>query len=97
MKQKSKSLILNDIMTKIDEQLASIPSFDFDGTPIEDSLNLDMHIDGIANVYFKDGIGRKHYIVDKTVATILVFDEIEERKNEPTKEDEYGNHTRTKE
>ena len=48
-------------------------------------------------MYFKDGIGRKHYIVDKTVATILVFDEIEERKNEPTKEDEYGNHTRTKE
>ena len=90
MKQKSKSPILNNIMTELDEQLAAIPSHDFDGTPIEDSLSLDMYIDGIANVNFVDDIKRRHYPISKTIATILVFDEIEERKNEPTKEDMYG-------
>lgn len=87
MKQKSKSLILKDIISDLDQQLAAIPSHDFDGSPIEDSLQFDTYVDGIANVNFVDNIGRRHYPIDKTVATILVFDEIEERKNQPTKED----------
>jgi len=74
-------------MSEIDEQLASIPLHEADGTPIEDSMHLDIYIDGVANINFKDDINRKHYPVDKTLATILVFDEIETRKNEPTKED----------
>jgi len=90
MKQKSKSPILKSIMFEIDEQLASIPLHEADGTPIEDSMNFDMYVDGIANINFTDDIGRKHYPVDKTLATILVFDEIETRKNEPTKEDMHG-------
>lgn len=87
MKQKSKSLILKDIISELDQQLAAIPSHDFDGSPIEDSLQFDTYVDGIANVNFVDNIGRRHYPIDKTIATILVFDEIEERKNQPTKED----------
>lgn len=87
MKQKSKSLILKDIISDLDQQLAAIPSHDFDGSPIEDSLQFDTYVDGIANVNFVDNIGRRHYPIDKTIATILVFDEIEERKNQPTKED----------
>jgi hypothetical protein len=90
MKQKSKSPILKSIISEIDEQLASIPLHEADGTPIEDSMHLDMYIDGVANINFKDEINRKHYPVDKTLATILVFDEIETRKNEPTKEDMHG-------
>jgi len=90
MKQKSKSPILKSIMSDIDEQLASIPLYEADGTPIEDSMHLDMYIDGVANISFTDDINRKHYPVDKTLATILVFDEIETRKNEPTKEDMHG-------
>jgi hypothetical protein len=77
-------------MSDIDEQLAAIPSHDFDGTPIEDSMQFDMYIDGIANINFTDEINRKHYPISKTIATILVFDEIETRKNEPTKEDTHG-------
>lgn len=87
MKQKSKSLILKNIISDLDQQLAAIPSHDFDGSPIEDSLQFDTYVDGIANVNFVDNIGRRHYPIDKTIATILVFDEIEERKNQPTKED----------
>lgn len=93
MKQKSKSLILKDIISDLDEQLAAIPSHDFDGAPIEDSMQFDTYIDGIANINFVDNIGRRHYPIDKTIATILVFDELEERKNKPTKEDIYGNNT----
>jgi len=77
-------------MSEIDEQLAAIPLYEADGTPIEDSMNFDMYVDGIANINFMDDINRKHYPVDKTLATILVFDEIETRKNEPTKEDMHG-------
>tara|TARA_R100000742_G_C4279644_1_gene104939 strand:- start:4514 stop:4801 length:288 start_codon:yes stop_codon:yes gene_type:complete len=91
MKQlKSKSLILENIITDLDKQLAAIPTSDVFGSPIEDSLHLDMLIDGIANIHFIDGIGRKHYPISKTIATILVEDEIEGRNNEPTKEDING-------
>ena len=36
--KKSKSLVLDSIITEVDEQLGLIPSHDFDGSPIEDSL-----------------------------------------------------------
>jgi len=90
MTQKSKSPILNSIMNDIDQQLAAIPLYEADGTPIEDSMHLDMYIDGVANISFVDDINRKHYPITKTIATILVYDEIETRKNEPTKEDMHG-------
>ena len=96
-KQKSKSQILETLFEGVDEQLKSIPSHDYDGGLIEDSLHMDMYIDGIANIHFTDSINRKHYPFNKTIATILVEDELECRKLEPTKEDMYGNHTRTKE
>jgi|TARA_B100001939_G_scaffold298265_1_gene273194 hypothetical protein len=89
MKLQSKSLILENLINEIDTQLAAIPSHDHDGSPIEDSMSLDMYIDGVANINFVDGIGRKHYPINKTVATILVEDELKERQNQPTEEDKY--------
>ena len=86
-KQKSKSLILNNIISEVDQQLSLIPSHDWDGSPIEDSLHMDMLVDGISAIHFVDGIGRKHYPFNKTVATILVEDELECRNLEPTSED----------
>jgi hypothetical protein len=85
--KKSKSLILDNIMTEVDEQLGAVPTADFDGSPIEDSLHMDMLVDGISAIHFVDGIGRKHYPFNKTVATILVEDELECRNLEPTLED----------
>ena len=87
--KKSKSLILDSIITEVDEQLGLIPSHDFDGSPIEDSLHMDMYVDAIANIHFIDKLDRKHYPFSKTVATYLVEDELECRSNEPTKEDIY--------
>jgi hypothetical protein len=89
--KKSKSLILDNIMTEVDEQLSLVPTNDFDGSPIEDSLHMDMLVDGITAIHFVDGIGRKHYPFDKTVATILVEDELECRQLEPTEEDKNVN------
>tara|TARA_R100001129_G_C5266463_1_gene232784 strand:+ start:683 stop:970 length:288 start_codon:yes stop_codon:yes gene_type:complete len=85
--KKSKSLIFDNIIEKVDEQLSLIPTNDFDGSPIEDSLHMDMYVDSISAIHFVDGIGRKHYPFNKTVATILIEDELECRMQEPTSED----------
>jgi hypothetical protein len=88
MKLKSKSNLLENIITNLDEQLAAIPTHDFDGTPIEDSLHLDMLIDGVANIsFYEDNSFRKHYPINRTIATLLVEDELYERNNQPNKED----------
>ena len=93
-KQKSKSQILETIFEQVDEQLSLIPDYDWDGSIIQDSMHFDMYVDAIADVHFTDGLNRKHYPFNKTMATILLEDELECRQL--TKEDEYGNHTRTK-
>ena len=93
-KQKSKSQILETIFEQVDEQLALIPDYDWDGSIIQDSMHFDMYVDTIADVHFTDGLNRKHYPFNKTMATILLEDELECRQL--TKEDEYGDHTRTK-
>ena len=85
--KKSKSLVFDNIMTEVDEQLSKLPSNHFDGSRIQDSLHMDMYVDAIANTHFVDGIGRKHYPFNKTIATILVEDELKCRELEPTKED----------
>ena len=89
-KLKIKSLIVDNIIDEVDEQLSAVPTNYFDGTPIEDSLEMDMLVDGISSIHFVDGIGRKHYPFNKTVATILVEDELECRNNEPSEEDKHG-------
>jgi hypothetical protein len=92
MKLKSKSTILENIITDLDEQLAAIPTFDWTGAPIEDSLQLDMIIDGVRNIYFCEGKWeKKHYPIDRTIATLLVENELYERKQQPTEEDKHGN------
>ena len=93
-KQKSKSQILETIFEQVDEQLALVQEYDWDGSIIQDSMHFDMYVDAIADVHFTDGLNRKHYPFNKTMATILLEDELECRQL--TKEDEYGNHTRTK-
>jgi len=92
MKLKSKSSILENIITDLDEQLAAIPSHDWTGEPIEDSLQLDMLIDGVRNISFCEGKSeKKHYPINRTIATLLVENELYERKQQPTEEDKHDN------
>tara|TARA_Y100000114_G_scaffold135048_1_gene135681 strand:+ start:92 stop:379 length:288 start_codon:yes stop_codon:yes gene_type:complete len=76
----SKSPMLKNIIEELDEQLSNVPSHDWDGTPMEDSMQFDACVDSVANVSFRDGFGRKHYPINKTIATVLVYDELNEKK-----------------
>ena len=44
----------------MDEQLALVPEYDWDGSIIQDSMHFDMYVDAIADVHFTDGLNRKH-------------------------------------
>ena len=48
---------------------------------------MDMYVDSISAIHFVDGLGRKHYPFNKTIATYLIEDEIQCRNLEPTSED----------
>ena len=47
MNLKSKSTLFHTIIERVDQQLAGIPLNDGEGIPLEDSTDLDMHIDAI--------------------------------------------------
>ena len=88
-KQKSKSQILETIFAEVDEQLSLIHNFLIGmALQYEDSMHFDMYVDTIADVHFTDGLNRKHYPFDKTMATILLEDELECRQL--TKEENYA-------
>lgn len=77
-------------MIDLDEQLSKIPNYDPDGSPIEDSMHLDMYIDAITLITASDIVGKKFYPFGRTAATVFVEDEIAERKNQPTEEEKHG-------
>ena len=52
MKLKSKSSLFHTIIERLDQQLASIPLTDAQGTLLEDSTDFDMHVDGIKESQF---------------------------------------------
>ena len=54
MKLKSKSSLFHTIIERVDQQLASIPLNDAEGTPLEDSTDFDMHVDGIKEIKITD-------------------------------------------
>ena len=82
MKLKSKSSLFNNIISQADDQLASIPLTDYHGTPLEDSLDFDMHVDGIKMIKVKDGEGHTLQPFSTLVATKLVYDELTERREQ---------------
>tara|TARA_R110002153_G_scaffold50534_3_gene142195 strand:- start:290 stop:556 length:267 start_codon:yes stop_codon:yes gene_type:complete len=84
MRFKCNSSVAQSIIKDLDQQLSKIPSNDVDGTPTEDSMHLDSYIDAITMITAYDISGKKFYPFGRTVATIFVEDEIQERKNQPT-------------
>jgi len=79
MNLKSKSLLFKSIIEKVDEQLYLLPTFEAGGTSIEDSENFSMYVDSLTNLTATDGEKTIHP-VGETLATALIYDEIEERK-----------------
>ena len=82
MKLKSKSSLFNTIIARIDQQLASIPLNDSQGSPLEDSTDFDMHVDAIKEMKLTNAIGTVVHPFSTTIATQLVYDELAERREQ---------------
>ena len=82
MKLKSKSSLFNTIIERVDQQLASIPLNDAQGTPLEDSTDFDMHVDTIKEMKLTNAAGLIIYPFSTAVATQLVYDELTERREQ---------------
>ena len=57
MKLKSKSPLLNTIISTVDDLLSKIPTLDQSGGALEDSLDFDQYVDSIKNLQLKDETG----------------------------------------
>ena len=83
MNLKSKSTLLKTIITKIDNQLSSVPLMDHDGMPVEDSCDLDNYIASITDLEITNGKGEIIRPFSLPLASALIYDEMEERREEP--------------
>ena len=83
MNLKSKSTLLKTIITKIDNQLSSVPLMDHDGMPVEDSCELDNYISSITDLEITNGKGELIRPFSLPLASALIYDEMEERKEQP--------------
>ena len=82
MKLKSKSSLFNTIIARIDQQLASIPLNDSQGSPLEDSTDFDMHVDAIKEMKLTNAKGDVIHPFSTHIATQLVYDELAERREQ---------------
>ena len=82
MKLKSKSSLFHTIIGRLDQQLASIPLTDAQGTPLEDSTDFDMHVDAIKEMKLTNATGTVVHPFITTIATQLVYDELAERREQ---------------
>ena len=82
MKLKSKSSLFNTIIARVDQQLASIPLNDAQGTPLEDSTDFDMHVDAIKEMKLTNATGTVVHPFSTSIATQLVYDELAERREQ---------------
>tara|TARA_R100001244_G_scaffold37079_2_gene33829 strand:+ start:745 stop:1014 length:270 start_codon:yes stop_codon:yes gene_type:complete len=82
MKLKSKSPLLNTIISKVDDLLAKIPSHDHDAVALEDSMNFDQYVDSIKELKLQDETGRELHPFSTYIASRLVYDELSARRDE---------------
>ena len=82
MKLKSKSSLFHTIIERLDQQLASIPLNDSQGSPLEDSVEFDMHVDSIKVMKLTNAAGTVVHPFSTAIATQLVYDELAERREQ---------------
>ena len=82
MKLKSKSSLFHTIIERLDQQLASIPLTDAQGTPLEDSTDFDMHVDAIKEMKLINAAGTLVRPFSTSMANQLVYDELAERREQ---------------
>ena len=82
MNLKSKSTLFHTIIERVDQQLANTPLNDAEGSPMEDSTDLDMHIDAIKEMKLTNAKGDIIRPFSTAVATQLVYDELTEKREQ---------------
>lgn len=82
MKLKSKSPLLNTIISTVDDLLSKIPTLDQSGGALEDSLDFDQYVDSIKNLQLKDETGTNLHPFSTYVSTRLVYDELAARRDD---------------
>ena len=83
MNLKSKSILLKTIITQADNVLTNIPTNDHDGMPIEESCYFDSYIASLTDIKIKTERGETLLPIDLPLASALIYDEMEERKEQP--------------
>ena len=82
MNLKSKSTLLKTIITQADSVLTSIPTYDHDGMPVEDSCIFDSYISSLTDIKIKNGKGETVMPIDIPLASALIYDEMQERREQ---------------
>ena len=82
MSLKSKSTLFHTIIERVYQQLANTPLNDAEGSPMEDSTDLDMHIDAIKEMKLTNAKGDIIRPFSTAVATQLVYDELTEKREQ---------------
>ncbi len=85
IKIKSTSPLFHSIIKNMDDTLSSIPVMDHEGCDTEDSMSFDSYISAIENCNVKDKDGRYHYPANKTLAIVLLYDEVKSKRKQGDK------------
>jgi hypothetical protein len=80
MKIQSKSAILQEIVSKIDQLLSKVPENDYNGNPIEDSYEFGRYQGELKKLFYTTQEGDLRTFISDDMAKDLIHDELFERK-----------------
>ena len=80
MKIQSKSKILQEIVSKIDQVLSKVPVSDYNGNPIEDSYEFGRYQGELKKLFYTTPDGQHKTFISDEMASDLIHDELAERE-----------------
>ena len=80
MKIQSKSAIIREIVSKIDQILSKVPDNDYNGNPIEDSYEFGRYQGELKKLFYTTQDGSHKTFISDEMAKDLIHDELFERK-----------------
>ena len=80
MKIQSKSAIIKEIVSKIDQILSKVPDNDYNGNPIEDSYEFGRYQGDLKKLFYTTQDGSHKTFISDEMAKDLIHDELFERK-----------------
>lgn len=80
MKIQSKSAILQEIVSKVDQILSKVPDNDYNGNPIEDSYEFGRYQGELKKLFYTTPEGDHRTFISDDMAKDLIHDELFERK-----------------